>query len=82
LSPWKHAFKIVKKPYPVRHGTTSERYELKYGDCGEQKDYSDCNNDAGRSELAFDTRLVQAKYNQDIWYGWSFYNEIIPTIGL
>jgi hypothetical protein len=82
LSPWKYAFEIVEKPHPVRYGSTSERYELRYGDCGEGADYSDCDNNNGRSELALDTRLVQARYNQDIWYGWSFYNETIPTIGL
>jgi hypothetical protein len=78
MSTWKHAFKVVEKPYPVRYGTTSERYELREGDC-----YGwDCENMAARSELVLQKQLVQARYNQDIWYGWSFYNETIPTIGL
>ena len=78
MSTWKHAFKVVEKPYPVRYGTTSERYELREGDC-----YGwDCENTTARSELALQKQLVQARYNQDIWYGWSFYNETIPAIGL
>ena len=82
LSPWTYAFEIVEKPHPVRYGSTSERYELREGDCGNVSGFSDCEENLARSEIVLDTLLIQARYNQDIWYGWSFYNETIPTIGL
>jgi len=80
MSPWKYAFKIVENPYPVRYGKTSERFELRYGDCGQSDCVSPYN--TARSEISMKKHLVQARYNKDIWYGLSFYNETIPKNGL
>ena len=71
MSPWHYAFTL---------DNNVERYELRNGDCAvSSAGYSDCEHNNGRSEL---TLIEKARYNQDITYSWSFYNESIPTIGL
>jgi hypothetical protein len=71
ISPHKHSFALVSQPEPVRYGETSERYELRDGDCGG----TDCSNPRYRSEISLEKNKVQARFNEDIWYGWSFYNK-------
>ncbi len=74
-SPNRHQFSMVTAPHPVRYGRRSERYELRQGDCG----HDDCGNHRLRSELALRANKVRARFNKDIWYGWSFYNQSIPS---
>lgn len=75
ISPHAHAFALVSNPNPVRYGQFSERYELRDGDCGE----SDCNNPRYRSEISIEAALIRARFDEDIWYGWSFFNENIGS---
>ncbi|MCR9125477.1 MAG: polysaccharide lyase [Rhodobacteraceae bacterium] len=75
LSPHKHAFRFSFEGEPVRRGRNSERFELRDGDCGG----SDCRNPRYRSEIRIKRRGADALLNKDIWYGWSFYNETIPS---
>ena len=65
-----HAFALVKNPHPVRYGEKSERFEVRDGDCGD----SDCYNPRYRSEIFIEKRKIKARFGEDIWYGWSFYN--------
>ena len=65
-----HAFALVKNPHPVRYGEKSERFEVRDGDCGD----SDCFNPRYRSEISIEKRKIKARFGEDIWYGWSFYN--------
>ncbi|WP_102109638.1 heparin lyase I family protein [Oceaniglobus roseus] len=73
FSPAPHAFRRATAPEPVRRGERSERFELRNGDCGG----SDCGNPRYRAEL----RNVSddARIGQDIWYGWSFLNQNVPS---
>ena len=66
-----HAFALVKNPHPVRYGEKSERFEVRDGDCGDD----DCRaNTRYRSEISIEKRKIKARFGEDIWYGWSFYN--------
>lgn len=73
FSPHEHAFRFAETPEPVRRGTRSERFELRDGDCGG----SDCENPRYRSEIQ--STEPRGRVNEDIWYGWSFRNQSIPT---
>ena len=53
----------------ARVGETSQRFEIRHGDCGSW----DCNNDRRRievNEYGYDT---EAKVGETRWYGWSVY---------
>ena len=72
-TPHKHGISITDEN--VRRGEVAERYEVRHGDCGGK----DCI--AGtryRSEIMLLKNKTKARFNKDIWYGWSFYNESIP----
>ena len=73
-----HAFALVKNPHPVRYGEKSERFEVRDGDCGD----SDCYNPFYRSEISIKKRKIKARFGEDIWYGWSFYNYNISECSL
>lgn len=73
ISPHRHAFAITSSP--VRYGARAERYEVRWGDCGG----SDCRAPRYRSEIGIAKSLTKARFGQDIWYGWSFRNENIPS---
>jgi hypothetical protein len=73
FSPAPHAFGYAISPQPVRRGNRSERFELRNGDCGG----SDCTNPRYRAEIM--EKRPTAGINQNIWYGWSFRNQTIPT---
>ncbi len=76
-SPNPHQFNIVCSPSPVRYGNCSERFEVRNTDC----DPTDCPFQRNRSEISIEHDRVQARLNEDIWYGWSFYNETIINSG-
>ncbi len=76
FSPAPHAFRRSLPGEPVRLGKTSERFELREGDCGG----SDCENARYRTEIKEENRVVEARLGQDIWYGWSFYNANIAAV--
>lgn len=75
ISPNKHNFRLVSKPHPVRYGQISERYEVRDGDCGG----SDCDAPRYRAELRLAKNKTRARVGEDIWYGWSFFNDNIPS---
>jgi len=76
FSPAPHAFRYATTGEPVRRGERAERYELRDADCGG----SDCDNFRARAEIAEGRDNTVARLNRDIWYGWSFYNETVPTV--
>lgn len=69
-----HGFRFAAAGEPVRRGTTSERFELRNGDCAG----SDCAGGRGRSEIVQVSGGGGPRINQDTWIGWSFYNETLP----
>lgn len=75
-SPAPHAFRYSLPGEPVRSGKVSERYELRDGDCGG----SDCGNFRARTEIVQEPGSIVARLNQDIWYGWSFFNATVGTV--
>ncbi|MEL7132508.1 MAG: heparin lyase I family protein [Pseudomonadota bacterium] len=77
FSPAQHNFRVglTDTGDPVRRGRLSERFELRDGDCGG----SDCGNPRARAEIAVNDDANPARIGQDIWYGWSFYNENVPS---
>lgn len=72
FSPSEHAVRGSVPGEPTRRGATSERYELRDGDCGG----SDCGAPRYRAEIR--ETSPKARLNTDTWYGWSFLNETIP----
>lgn len=77
MSPASHSFRrgVVTAGDPVRRGNRSERFELRDGDCGG----SDCANPRARAEIELDGDALPNVIGQDAWYGWSFYNESVPS---
>ena len=71
-----HGFKIVNKKdgHPVRSGYKSLRFEVRFGDCGADKDrmWSDCKNDRERHELSTG-KSPDLMTNGEYWFSWSIY---------
>lgn len=76
FSPQPYNFRLSIAGEPVRRGATSERFELRPGDCGG----TDCGNPWTRSELRQRESFNKARLNKDIWYGWSFYAQAVPMV--
>lgn len=74
-TPHKHGFRYTKSGEPVRRGSLAERFEVRSGDCGG----SDCRAPRYRSEIRLSKSRTKARIGQDIWYGWSYFNESIPA---
>lgn len=74
-TPHVHGFRFTTAGEPVRRGNRAERYEVRHGDCGG----SDCRAPRYRSEIREKRNATSARIGTDIWYGWSFFNESIPT---
>jgi hypothetical protein len=53
----------------ARVGETSQRFEIRHGDCGNY----DCNNDRRRIEVNEYDGDREARVGQTVWYGWSIY---------
>ena len=68
----KYSLQLVdsKDGYPVRSGDKSWRFEVREGDCGGDKKYSDCKSDRQRTELQ--TKEYQNR-NKEYWYSVSIY---------
>jgi len=60
-----------KDGYPVRDGKKSWRFELQKGWCGEEKKWSDCENNRQRSEIA--TKEGTKISNKPFWMSVSIY---------
>lgn len=78
-----YGYKIVSLPHPVRAGKTSERFEVRNGDCYWDSEWNDCKNDRERSELYEVSPRAMIGY--EYWYGWSLFvpkdfPNIYPTI--
>ena len=74
-TPHSHGFRYTKPGEPVRRGERAERFEVRHGDCGG----TDCGAPRYRSEIRISKSRTKARIGQDIWYGWSYYNESIPA---
>lgn len=77
MSPAPHHFRqaTLSLGDPVRRGSTSERYELRDGDC----DNGDCSKPRARAEIQLDQDVHPSAIGQDIWYGYSFFNATVPA---
>lgn len=77
FSPAAHNFRRATASVgePVRMGRVSERFELRDGDC----DVTDCTKPRARAEIQLSPKANPARVGQDVWYGWSFYNESVPA---
>jgi len=68
-----HGYNIVDVPTGSAPSKRIERFEVRPGDCGENKYWSDCANDRERSELS-EGRIGRRNANGSTWwYGWSLY---------
>ena len=76
LSPASYNFRFSWPGEPTRRGLVSERFELRDGDCAD----TDCPAGRLRAEIKETDKSPTARINQDIWYGWSFYNENIGAV--
>ena len=54
----------------AREGKTSQRFELRHGDCGKS---NDCKNDRMRVEMIEDDERHEAPVGSKLWYSWSMY---------
>jgi hypothetical protein len=77
FSPMPHNYRrgLAEAGDPVRLGATSERFELRDGDCGG----TDCTTPRARAEIQQSNKENPARIGESIWYGWSFYNASIPS---
>jgi hypothetical protein len=76
LSPASYNFRYSAPTEPVRRGDVSERYELRDGDCVD----ADCTAGRLRAEISETDTSTTARVGQDIWYGWSFYNDNMGAV--
>ena len=76
LSPATYGIRYSWSGEPVRRGDVSERFELRDGDCVEP----DCKNGRLRAEIRESDKSTTARVGQDIWYGWSFYNDSMGAV--
>lgn len=77
-----YGYQKVSPPHPVRSGKTSERFEVRPGDCYWNTGWNDCENDRERSELS--EQEPYSSVGREYWYGWSIfipndYPNIYPT---
>lgn len=54
----------------VRAGRTSQRFEIRHDDCGQDDSYSDCFNDRRRIERQIDSNTW---HDSIVWYGFSIF---------
>jgi hypothetical protein len=78
-----YGYQRVSQPHPVRAGETSERFEVRDGDCYWNSGWNDCKTDRERSELTETSPLATIGF--EYWYGWSLFvpkdfPNIYPTI--
>lgn len=76
LSPASYNFRYSLPEEPVRSGEVSERFELRDGDCVEP----DCKSGRLRAEIGEVKTAQTGHVGQDIWYGWSFYNDSMGAV--
>jgi hypothetical protein len=60
----------VEAPHPVRAGVSSQRFELRSGDCGEDTGWNDCETDRERIELQANDLFYMG---EERWIGWSVF---------
>lgn len=66
-----YGYKRVSDPHPVRAGKTSERFEVRSGDCYWSPYWDDCKNDRERIELI--EKEPYSNVGSKNWYGWSIF---------
>ncbi len=67
----------------VRKGKTSQRFEIRHGDCGDDGDWNDCEHDRRRIERYVEP-VSSEKPEGIVWYSWSLhlpedFQELHPT---
>lgn len=65
-----HGYQVVDDPTGKAPTKRVERFEVRPGDCASNGDWSDCEKDRERSELAEERKTVRSG---EFWYGWSLY---------
>jgi len=63
------SYQVTTSTEVARIGETSQRFEIRHGDCGKH----DCNNDRRRIEVVESNGDLEAHPGQQRWYGWSIY---------
>lgn len=84
LSNTAHGYSIVRDR--VRAGLEAQRFEVRPGDCGRDRVWSDCETDRERSEISLGQRW---QYGQNMWIGFSVFlpsdfqtsNRVRTTVG-
>lgn len=84
LSTTKYGYAIVRNI--ARAGKRAQRFEVRAGDCGWDKGWSDCDSDRERSEISIKKRW---RYGVNKWIGFSVYlpanfttsNKVNTTVG-
>ena len=68
LSSTPHGYQIVEGV--ARAGVQSQRFEVRAGDCGQDPEWSDCDNDRERSEVTIERWMAPGS---DFWVAYSIY---------
>ncbi|MCH2249590.1 MAG: polysaccharide lyase [Cognatishimia sp.] len=68
-APYRHA---VVRGF-ARRGDHSQRFEIRHGDCGQSRGYSDCENDRGRVEQVERPKASFSRRGSGTWYGYSIF---------
>ena len=65
-----HGYQVIEDPTGTAPTLKVERFEVRGGDCSQNKYWSDCKNDRERSELSGPKNNL---LGSEWWYGWSIY---------
>ena len=63
-------YSLISDTRVVRAGDSSQRFEIRHGDCGKEPGYDDCANDRRRIERVKESTSWHGKV---IWYGFSIF---------
>ncbi len=70
LSNTSYGYQVVQNPEPVRAGKSSQRFELRAGDCGIQPEWNDCTTDRSRTEVVVDQNMTSGS---EYWFAFSLF---------
>lgn len=70
LSNTSHGYQIVRNPEPTRAGNTSQRFELRAGDCYHESSWNDCRTDRSRTEVVVEQNMTSGK---EYWFAFSLF---------
>lgn len=66
-----YGYGLVPDPTGNAPSPMVERFEVRHGDCHQNRDWNDCEKDRERSELKVEG--LRSPEGTESWYGWSFY---------